>query len=74
MKTLIKIAVLLFSIILFVISAAFIVIEGRLLVSGDWLLYEMPWIGFLQYFCRFLLSCAAAFTAVCGARFIVRKH
>ena len=56
MKTLLRVVWIICAVILLVSALAFAVIEGRLLFSGDWLIHEMPMIGFLQYFCRFTLA------------------
>ena len=44
------------SIIIFVLSLSFIVIEGRLLFSLDWTIYDNVIFGFLRYFFRFLIA------------------
>ena len=56
MKTTIRILNIFFAVLLLVVAAAFAVIEGRLVVSGDWLLHEMPIWAFLCYFSRFVLA------------------
>ena len=61
MKIIRNILIGFFSIIIFVLSIAFIVIEGRLLFSLDWTIYDNAFFGFLKYFFRFiiaLLTCA----------------
>ena len=56
MKIVRNILVGFFSIIIFVLSLAFIVIEGRLLFSLDWIIYDNVIFGFLRYFFRFLIA------------------
>ena len=57
-----KIVRIVLGVILFAAALAFVIIEGRLLVSGDWLLHEIPALAFLMYFSRFALAlCAAVF-------------
>ena len=56
MKIVRNILVGFFSIIIFVLSLAFIVIEGRLLFSLDWTIYDNVIFGFLRYFFRFLIA------------------
>ena len=56
MKIVRNILVGFFSIIIFVLSLAFIVIEGRLLFSLDWTIYDKVIFGFLRYFFRFLIA------------------
>ena len=56
MKTITNIFLCLFVSISLILSLAFIVIEGRLLFSGDWLIYNNPLNGFIRYLFRFLLA------------------
>ncbi len=70
MKTVLRIMAVTAAALLFLLALAFAVIEARLLISGDWLLHEIPLLAFLQYFCRFALAAAAGYTAV---RCIVKK-
>lgn len=42
--------------IIMLISFLFLIIEGRLLCSGDWITYEFMYIGCLQYCFRFILA------------------
>lgn len=44
------------SVVLIIISLAFIFIEGRLLLSLDWIAYNSPFMSFIMYFCRFLAA------------------
>ena len=39
-----------------ILGLAFTFIEGRLLFSGDWLIYNNPFYGFIRYFFRTLLA------------------
>ena len=66
-----KIIRIILGVILFLAALAFVIIEGRLLFSGDWLLHEMPFFAFLQYFSRFALALIAAVFAL--QIFIKRK-
>ena len=56
MKTITNIFLCLFVSISLILSLTFIVIEGRLLFSGDWLIYNNPLNGFIRYLFRFLLA------------------
>ena len=56
MKIVRNILVGFFLVIIFVLSLAFIVIEGRLLLSLDWTIYDNVVFGFLRYFFRFLIA------------------
>ena len=56
MKKLLAITYYIFSVIIMFLAVAFCIIEGRLLFSGDWTIYESAFQGFVQYLCRFLMS------------------
>ena len=56
MNKLFKILLVIISSIIMILSLAFIVIEGRLLFSGDWLIYDSPFNGFIRYLCRLLIA------------------
>lgn len=56
MKIVRNILVGFFSTIILVLSLAFIVIEGRLLFSLDWTIYDNVIFGFLKYFFRLLIA------------------
>ena len=56
MKKVFKILLCFISSIVILLSLAFIFIEGRLLFSGDWLVYDNPFGGFIRYFSRLLLA------------------
>ncbi len=56
MRKLLRIVYYIFSGLLILLAAAFCIIEGRLLFSGDWGIYESAFQGFIQYFCRFLMA------------------
>ena len=51
-----RVLVYIFSSIIIILSLAFIFIEGRLVFSGDYLVYDSPFNGFVRYFFRLLLS------------------
>ena len=56
MSKLFKVLLVIVSSIVMLLSLAFIVIEGRLLFSGDWLIYDSPFNGFIRYLCRLLIA------------------
>ncbi len=56
MKTVLRIVYYIFSAIILLLALAFCIIEGRLLFSGDWTIYESALQGCVQYLCRFLMS------------------
>ena len=72
MKTTLRILTGCLMILLILLAAAFIFIEGRLLFSGDWLLHEIPAVGFLQYFCRMLLAVSPGVFAVCTLKKVIK--
>ena len=51
-----RVLVYIFSSIIIILSLAFIFIEGRLVFSGDYLVYDSPFNGFVRYFFRLLLA------------------
>lgn len=56
MKTLLRIVYYIFNAIILLLALAFCIIEGKLLFSGDWTIYESTLQGCVQYLCRFLMS------------------
>lgn len=56
MKILKNILIGFLSIVIFILSLAFIVIEGRLLFSLDWIIYDNTVFAFLRYLFRFMIS------------------
>ena len=42
--------------IIIILSLAFLFIEGRLLISLDWSIYDFAFAGFIRYLFRFLLA------------------
>ena len=51
-------------VILILISLVFVFIEGRLLVSLDWIIYDNAFNGFIRYFFRLLIAVICIFTAI----------
>ena len=64
MKFAFHVLIIVFAALLLVLSAAFLFIEGRLLVSCDWMLHEIPHLAFLQYLSRLTLAGMTAFLSV----------
>ena len=56
MRKLFDILYKILSAVLILLGAAFTFIEGRLLFSGDFLLYANAAVGFLQYSLRFIIA------------------
>ena len=63
-----KLIRIVFGVILFLAALAFVIIEGRLLFSGDWLLHEVPFFAFLRYFARFALALGSVIFAILLSR------
>ena len=51
-----RVLVYIFSSIIIILSLAFIFIEGRLVFSGEYLVYDSPFNGFVRYFFRLILA------------------
>ncbi len=54
-------------------SIVFIVIEGRTLFSGDWLIFENATDGFFRYFFRLVIALYALFISISTYIFLGRK-
>lgn len=61
------------SVIIAILSLAFLVIEGRLLLSFDWTLHEHEFLGFIQYLARVGLSLLCLATSISSLVYMVRK-
>ena len=59
MRTMRKSGYYFLSSIIVILALAFCIIEGRLLFSGDWMLYEFALGGAVRYLCRLLMAIAA---------------
>lgn len=58
MKRANKVITFILGILMIILSLAMIFIYLRLLISGDWLLYDNKVNGFIRYFLRLGISCA----------------
>lgn len=67
-----KIIAYIFAALIIVFSLVFIVFETRTLFSGDWLLYENKFNGFVRYFLRLLIAIYAFFIGV-STYFVLSK-
>ena len=65
MKKIINIIFYLICFIIAFLSFAMMFIELRLLISGDFIIYDNVFNGFIRYFFRFLLSCLFVFMVLC---------
>ena len=66
MRKVIKPLYFFISVVALILSIAFAVIEGRMLLFGDWTLYNYKAIGFMQTFLRFAFALFCGFSAVCA--------
>ena len=74
MKNLFKVLLIIVSSIIMILSLAFIFIEGRLLFSGDWIVYDNPFNGMIRYLCRLLLSIFAFIKSLLEIIYINKEH
>lgn len=74
MNKLFKVLLVIISSIIMILSLAFIVIEGRLLFSGDWLIYDSPFFGCIRYLGRLLLSAFAFTKCLLEIIYINKEH
>ena len=74
MNKLFKVLLVIISSIIMLLSLAFIVIEGRLLFSGDWLIYDSPFNGFIRYLCRLLIAIFAFTKSLLEVIYINKEH
>ena len=64
MKKVLSILSLVLSSLVIILGLVFIFIEGRLLFSLDWIIYENAFTGFIRYLFRFLLATIAIGTGI----------
>lgn len=74
MNRLFKVLLVIISSLMMILSLVFIVIEGRLLFSGDWIIYDSPFNGFIRYLCRLLLSIFVFIKSLLEVIYINKKH
>ncbi len=67
-----KIIAYIFAALIIVFSLVFIVFETRTLFSGDWLLYENKFNGFIRYFLRLLIAIYTLFIGI-STYFVLSK-
>ena len=61
------------SVIIAIVSLAFIIIEGRLVVSFDWSLHEHEFLGFIQYVARLGLGFICLGASISSIVYINKK-
>ena len=71
MRKLSTILYLFVSCLVSIVALLFVVIEGRMLFAGDWLLYDSFLVGLLQVFFRFSLALFALLVGICA--FVFKK-
>ena len=71
MKKLSTILYLFFGCLVGLFAFLFIVIEGRMLFAGDWLLYDSVFVGYLQVLSKFVLALFSLAVVICS--FIFKK-
>ena len=74
MNKLFKVLLVIISSLMMILSLVFIIIEGRLLFSGDWLIYDSPFFGFIRYLCRLLIAIFAFTKSLLEVIYINKKH
>ena len=74
MNKLFKVLLFIISSIIMILSLAFLIIEGRLLFSGDWLIYDSPILGCIRYLGRLLLSVFAFTKCLLEVIYINKEH
>lgn len=73
MKKIAKGLLISISVILAIISLAFTIIEGRLLLSFDWSLHEQGLLGFVQYLARLGIAVLCLATSISSIVYINKK-
>ena len=72
MKTVLRTLLYIFCVLTALIALAFVFLEGRLLFSGDWLVYDNPASGFTRYLLRLTIALVALAASilqfVCGKK------
>ena len=73
MKKLAKGLFITISAVIAIVSLAFVVIEGRLVLSFDWSLHEHEFLGFIQYLARLGLSALCLVVSASSIVYINKK-
>ena len=73
MKKLAKGLFITISAVIAIVSLAFVVIEGRLVLSFDWSLHEHEFLGFIQYLARLGLSALCLVVSASSIIYINRR-
>ena len=73
MKKASNVILIIVSVIIAIVSLAFVILEGRLVLSFDWSLHEHEFLGFIQYVARLGIAILCLATSVSSIVYINRK-
>lgn len=73
MRKTISILLYIISVIIGILSVAMMFIEGRLLLSGDFIIYDSVLSGLIRYLLRFIIACSYLFIVLCELIKGIRK-
>lgn len=73
MRKTISILLYIISVIIGILSVAMMFIEGRLLLSGDFIIYDSVLNGLIRYLLRFIIACSYLFIVLCELIKGIRK-
>lgn len=73
MKKASNVILIIVSVIVAIISLAFVILEGRLVLSFDWSLHEHEFLGFIQYVARLGIAILCLATSISSIAYINRK-
>ena len=73
MRKIISILLYIISVIIGILSVAMMFIEGRLLLSGDFIIYDSVLNGLIRYLLRFIIASSYLFMVLCELIKGIRK-
>lgn len=73
MKKASNVILIIVSVIIAIVSLAFVILEGRLVLSFDWSLHEHEFLGFIQYVARLGIAILCLATSVSSIVYINKK-
>lgn len=74
MRKIISILLYIISVIIGILSVAMMFIEGRLLLSGDFIIYDSVLNGLIRYLLRFIIASSYLFMVLCELIKSIRKN
>jgi len=74
MRKIISILLYIISVIIGVLSVVIMFIEGRLLLSGDFIIYDSVLNGLIRYLLRFIIASSYLFMVLCELIKSIRKN